>query len=105
MNDPSRNAGHFPAARSRRDFLVNAGGGCGALALTWMLARDGCAATPAPAGPAAKGNPLAAKPGHFEAKAKSVIFLFMFGGASHVDLFDPKPELTKWNGKPLPPSF
>jgi Protein of unknown function (DUF1501) len=104
MNDSTLTGGHFPIASSRREFLVRAGGGCGALALTWMLARDGFGATPASRSPA-KSNPLAAKPGHFEGKAKSVIFLFMFGGASHVDLFDPKPELTKWNGKPLPPEF
>jgi hypothetical protein len=103
MRNPT-SPGHFPVATSRRDFLLNAGGGCGALALTWLLARDGYGAAPAPHLPA-PANPLAAKPGHFEGKTKSVIFLFMFGGASHVDLFDPKPELTKWNGKPLPPSF
>ena len=104
MNHTTPGAGHFPIAKTRREFLLHSGGGCGALALTWMLARDGLAATPVPR-PTGKVNPLAAKPGHFEGKAKSVIFLFMFGGASHVDLFDPKPELTKWNGKPLPPSF
>jgi hypothetical protein len=105
MSTTPRDPTHFPLATSRRDFLLNSGGGCGALALNWLLARDGFAATPTPSVAPAAGNPLAAKPPHFPAKAKSVIFLFMFGGASHVDLFDPKPELTKWNGKPLPPSF
>jgi hypothetical protein len=90
---------HFPRARSRRDFLLRAGGGFGALALSWLLARDGHAAGPAAA------NPLAARPPHFPARAKSVIFLFMVGGPSHIDLFDPKPELAKWQGKPLPESF
>src|SRR5216110_344925 len=92
---------HIPAARSRRDFLLEAGGGFGALALSWLLARDGYAAdtgkTPL--------NPLAAKLPHFEAKAKSVIFMFMVGGPSQVDLFDPKPELQKHHGQPLPESF
>ena len=49
-------------------------------------------------------NPLAAHPGHFPGKAKAVIHLFMAGAPSHLDLFDPKPELTKMDGKPLPPS-
>src|SRR5918911_3566938 len=88
---------HFPRAQSRRDFLFRAGGGFGALALSWLLARDGYAA------PAA--NPLAARPPHFPARAKSVIFLFMVGGPSAIDLFDPKPALRRYHGQPLPESF
>jgi hypothetical protein len=53
----------------------------------------------------AKPNPLAAKEPHFAARAKRVIWLFMHGGPSHVDLFDPKPELAKYAGQPLPESF
>jgi hypothetical protein len=87
------------APASRREFLWQAGGGCGGLALSWLLARDARAAGKPPA------NPLAAKKPHFEAKAKSVIFLFMVGGPSQVDLFDPKPAIAKWQGKPLPESF
>jgi hypothetical protein len=90
---------HLRVAQSRRDFLFRAGGGLGGIALSWLLARDGTA------GERETGNPLAAKRPHFEAKAKSVIFLFMVGGPSQVDLFDPKPELAKWQGKPLPESF
>ncbi len=97
---------HSPAlpqsALSRRDLLWQAGGGLGGLALSWLLARDELAA--APAGKAVR-NPLAVKKPHHEAKADSVIFLFMVGGPSHVDLFDPKPEILKHHGKPLPPSF
>src|SRR5262249_4179299 len=78
---------------------VHAGGGFGALALSWLLARDGHAAPPGPT-----ANPLAAKPAHFEAPAKAVIFLFMVGGPSPIDLFDPKPALRKYHGQPLPPS-
>jgi hypothetical protein len=89
---------HFPRAQSRRDFLFRAGGGCGALALSWLLAREGHAGT-------AAANPLASRPPHFPARAKSVIFLFMVGGPSHIDLFDPKPELKRWQGRPLPESF
>src|SRR5689334_17941636 len=85
---------HLPAAADRRDFLFRAGGGLGAIALNWLVSRDAAAAPTA--------NPLAPKKPHFEAKAKSVIFMFMVGGPSPVDLFDPKPELEKWRGKPLP---
>jgi hypothetical protein len=95
---------HLPRAQSRRDFLFQAGGGLGALALSWLLARDGhAAATSLPSKPAA--NPLAARPPHFQAKAKSIIFMFMVGGPSPIDLFDPKPELLKRHGQPLPESF
>src|SRR5262245_2326776 len=93
---------HMPRAANRRAFLFHAGGGLGALALNWLLARD-ASAEPAGASPAARqGNPLAAMSPHFDAKAKSVIFMFMVGGPSPVDLFDPKPELTKRQGQPLP---
>lgn len=84
---------------SRRLFLHQAGGGCGGLALSWLLARDAGALGSTP------GNPLAERKPHFEPKAKRVIFLFMVGGPSPLDLFDPKPALAKWQGKPLPPSF
>jgi hypothetical protein len=88
------------APASRREFLLRSGGGgCGALALSWLLARAAAAAGKAPV------NPLAARKPHHEAKAKRVIFLFMVGGPSPVDLFDPKPELTRQHGKPLPESF
>src|SRR5439155_1529481 len=98
-----RDRSHLPLARTRREFLFQAGGGFGALALSWLLRRDGYAA----AGPAAgrSVNPLAARPAHFDAKAKSVIFMFMVGGPSQVDLFDPKPYLQKFHGQPLPKSF
>jgi hypothetical protein len=91
---------HYSVAQSRREFLFQAGGGFGALALSWLLSRDGYASESRPS-----SNPLAAKPPHFEAKAKSVIFMFMVGGPSHIDLFDPKPELQKRHGQPLPKSF
>src|SRR5947209_18328389 len=98
-HDPA-NTGHWPrtAGLARRDFLLQSGGGFGALAAAWLLARDGYGAP-------ASVNPLAAKPPHFPARAKSVIFLFMVGGPSPVDLFDPKPELQKHHGQPLPESF
>jgi uncharacterized protein (DUF1501 family) len=79
---------------NRRDFLCRLGGGFASLALLDLLSRDGYFAGEAP------GSPLAAKAPHFEAKAKRAVFLFMNGGPSHVDTFDPKPALTKFNGTP-----
>src|SRR5947209_4614025 len=90
---------HIPRHSSRREFLLKAGGGFGALALSCMLQRDGLL-------PAAETvNPLAPKAPAFNGKAKAVIFLFMEGGPSHLDTFDPKPELTRRNGEKLPASY
>ena len=80
---------HHWNVSSRREFFARAGSGLGAIALGSMLAEG--AETP--------------KKTHFPAKAKSVIWLFMEGGPSHIDLFDPKPELNKLAGKPMPASF
>jgi hypothetical protein len=85
---------------SRRDFLLRSGGGLGALALGQLLAADGV--NP---GNALAPSPLAPRAPHFAPRAKSVIFLFMEGGPSHLDLFDPKPELDRLSGQPLPESF
>src|SRR5207253_9762778 len=83
----------------RRTSLRSAGCGFGAIALAAMLAEDGFADdAPSP-------DPLAPKKPHFEPAAKRVIFLFMSGGPSHVDTFDPKPELTRLHGEKLPASF
>lgn len=95
---------HFLPVTSRREFLYRAGGGFGALALTYMLGLNGLTG---------KGenvlidplNPLAPKNPHYPPTAKSVIWLFMEGGPSHLDLFDPKPTLTKLAGQPMPDSF
>jgi hypothetical protein len=91
---------HFERPTSRRDFLLRAGGGFGALALTSLLRRDLAAAETPPS-----GNPIAPREPHFPATAKSVIWCFLDGGPSHIDLFDPKPELNKLDGQPLPSSF
>ena len=95
---------HLRQAQSRREFLFQAGGGFGTIALSWLLARDGYAVD-APGSARTSTNPLADKPSHFLGKAKTVIFMFMVGGPSAIDLFDPKPELTKRQGQPLPESF
>jgi hypothetical protein len=90
---------HHQPVSSRRDFLLRAGGGFGILALCSLLEQD---AARAGAKPEADVNPLAARPPHFKPHAKSVIWCFLDGGPSHLDLFDPKPELQKLDGKPLP---
>jgi hypothetical protein len=91
---------HIPIATSRRDFLFRAGGGLGGIALNWLIQQESRAADP----PRPSSNPLAAKKPHFPPKAQRVIFLFMVGGPSQIDLFDPKPALEKWAGQPLPES-
>ena len=84
----------------RRNFLRTAGCGFGAIALAAMLRDEGLLAEEAK-----PADPLAPKKPHFEPAAKRVIFLFMSGGPSHVDTFDPKPDLTRLHGQPLPASF
>src|SRR5437016_4957482 len=96
-------APHVPPLRSRRDFLFRAGGGFGALALAYLLHRDGVLGATEPA--AAPASPMAPRPPHTAARARAVIFLFMEGGPSHLDTFDPKPELTRLQGQRLPASF
>jgi hypothetical protein len=86
---------HFRQIQSRRRFFRECAGGIGTVALAQLLQQEGRAATP-------EQNPLAPRKPHFAAKAKNVIFLFMEGGPSQIDLFDPKPELEKWHGRPLP---
>jgi hypothetical protein len=87
---------------TRREFLWQSGAGFAGLALTALLEQDGffarhaSAAAPPAAGPA---GPLAPRPTHFKARAKHVIFLFMYGGPSQVDTFDYKPELQKRDGQ------
>ena len=88
----------FRRIQSRRSFFRDCAGGIGTIALAQMLEREGRAA-------AVEQNPLAPRKPHFAPKAKNVIFMFMEGGPSQIDLFDPKPELQKWHGKPLPPEL
>lgn len=82
---------------SRRDVLRASAHGFGAIALEAMLAKAGYGAP--------RVNPLAPKPQHFPAKAKSVIFLFMVGAPGQMDTFDPKPALEKYQGQKLPESY
>jgi hypothetical protein len=85
---------------SRRQMLRRFASGFGMLGLAGLLAEDFMSSAFAAAD--AASNPLIVKPPQFPAKAKRIIFLFMSGGPSHVDTFDPKPRLKKDNGKPLP---
>ncbi|MEI6712619.1 MAG: DUF1501 domain-containing protein [Verrucomicrobiota bacterium] len=94
MNDPR--CLKFEPRHSRRDFLFQSGVGLGAVALQSLLQ---------PAHAAALTSPLQAKTPPKPARAKNVIFLFMEGGPSHMDLFDPKPLLNQLAGKPMPESF
>ena len=84
---------------TRRELLRGAGSGLGAMAMAAMLAEQ----SPALAGTV--HSPMTPRKPHHAPKAKSVIFLFMEGGPSHIDLFDPKPKLNEMSGKPMPESF
>ena len=89
--------------RTRREFLHNIGGGFTSLALTGMLAKDGFLSqqTLASDGETEWMSPMKPKAPHFLPKAKNVIFLFMYGGPSHVDTFDYKPDLYPLDGKTI----
>ena len=89
MQKLTNNEHHF---FTRRDFINRLGNGFGGLSLSALLQEEAQSAI----------NPLIPKKPHFPAKAKSVIHLFMNGGPSQVDTFDPKPALTKYDGKKLP---
>ena len=80
---------------SRREALLRSGTGFGSLALAGLMANESKAEVE-------KSDPLAPKKSHYPSKAKHVVHLFMNGGPSQVDTFDPKPMLDKYHGKPLP---
>jgi len=92
----------FPCGQTRREFVWEMGAGFAGVALAGMMGdaffAKHCRAADTPA-----AGPLAPKPSHFKTPVKSVIFLMMNGGPSHVDTFDYKPELKKYAGKTLPP--
>ncbi len=85
---------------TRREWLMQAGAGFGGLALLDLLSGE-LEAGPEPGQSSSGAEP----PWRQRSTARSVIFLFMEGGPSHIDTFDPKPELNRLAGKPLPPSF
>src|SRR5262245_12859176 len=88
---------HARPTRTRREFVRDAFCGFGGLALAAMLEREEARA--------GASNPLAPRPRHLPASADSVIFLFMAGGPSHLETFDPKPLLNKLEGQPRPKEF
>src|SRR3954471_15272997 len=92
-------AEHVRYARNRREFLTECFCGVGSLAFASMIAEQQVRA--------ATYNPLAPKPPHNpdRAKAKAVIFVYMAGGPSHLETFDPKPLLNKLNGEKRPAEF
>src|SRR6478752_6165804 len=92
------------AQGGRRAFLQDASLGFGALALAHLLAQDRVWADSGTAA-VAQGADLRPRPAHHAARATSVIMLMQVGGPSHVDLFDPKPELTKRDGQEFPESI
>ncbi len=90
---------------TRRHFFADCSVGLGSMALASLLAEGRLFASSAPAGVERQTNPLAAVAPHFAAKAKRVIFLFMAGGPSQLELFDYKPKLQELDGKVIPPSY
>ncbi len=90
---------HVRLTRNRREFLTDAFCGFGSLAFASMTAQEQLRAA------ASDGNPLAPKAPHMKPKAKSVIFLFMAGGPSHIETFDPKPLLNQLHGQKRPAEF
>lgn len=98
---------HTPCGQTRREFLWEVGGGFAGLALIDLLSRDTFFVQSARAGEAVGASDakylLAPKQPHFAPKAKRAVFLFMNGGPSQVDTFDPKPELQKRDGQPYVP--
>ncbi|MCA9200221.1 MAG: DUF1501 domain-containing protein [Planctomycetales bacterium] len=94
MNHIRSHCGRYQSIINRRQLLQKAGAGLGGVALADLLAREGLLAADD-----RSQHPMAPRAAHFPAKAKSVIWLFMEGAPSAVDTFDPKPELTKNDGK------
>src|ERR1017187_2452473 len=97
MSPDSPGCCHVRPAVTRRDVLVRAAHGFGSIALASLM--------PPSAGAAQRVNALGAKPPHLKPRAKSVIFLFMVGAPSHIDTFDPKPALEKYDSQLLPASY
>src|ERR1700722_2225372 len=99
QTDPRHNRIH--TGLTRRDMLGQFANGFGMLGLAGLLAEQEARAGVI-SGPEAAVDPLAVRAPMYPARAKRIIFLFMSGGPSHVDTFDPKPRLSADNGKPLP---
>src|SRR5947209_11554370 len=94
---------HERILQSRRNFLATSASGIGTLALASLLRDEGLLA--AAASPPGAISPLAPRPPHFAPKAKACICIYLEGAPSQLDLFDPKPQLNKLHGQPLPESM
>ncbi|MGH9338636.1 MAG: DUF1501 domain-containing protein [Acidobacteriota bacterium] len=92
----------YKRIQSRRRFLQDVAAGLGTIALWHLLDDEGLSAKAAQL-PAV--NLMATRSPHFEPRARNVIFLFMAGAPSHLDLYDPKPRMKNWEGQPLPESM
>ncbi len=99
------NFADYIQTQSRRSFLRDSACGLGTISLWHLMALDGLAGWAEEEIPDVNVNPLAPKFPPFTPKAKNVIFLFMAGAPSQLDLFDPKPEMKKWDGQTLPESM
>src|SRR5262245_8151894 len=86
---------HQASLLTRRQMLAQFGGGLAGIACSWLLSRDASAANP-------RTYDLLPRTPHFKPRARNIIFLYMGGGPSQMDLFDPKPALTKYHGQPIP---
>jgi len=96
----------YLSEQTRRHFFSRCAVGLGGIALASMFGdRNLLGATPPAGGVPALANPMAPHPGHFPARAKNVIYLFMAGGPSQLELFDYKPKLVELNGQPVPASL
>ncbi len=100
--DCRKKPSHILRPKTRREMLQTSAAGFGYLALASLLGEEAAAAAKAQSPMPSAPGPLAPKMPHFTPRAKRVIFLFMKGGPSHVDTFDPKPLLDRDDGKPLP---
>ena len=101
----SRAFRHFEIPTTRRQFLSRSGAGFGAIALADLLGKQGGLAAGAEVAGIGNVDPASIGKPHFRPTAKRAIFLFMEGGPSHIDLFDPKPLLNEMAGQILPESF
>jgi hypothetical protein len=94
---------HPISLHSRRHFLASGGMGVGSVALAWLLNQEGLLrAEPAKPDLQPHHHDMKPRTAHFAPRATAMISLFMQGGPSHIDMFDPKPALEKYDGKPFP---
>src|SRR5262249_26374239 len=101
--EKAMNFGEFRQIQTRRNFLQHSAAGLGMIALWHLLPSETRAGQAERISPDV--NPLKPKAPPLPAKAKNIIFLYMEGGPSQIDLFDPKPDMRKWDGQSLPESL